>query len=156
MAQSPCTEYDEALQAIEAALPGDPCLDFVLVDYYSARRQYDKLRAAIDRLDARVGGDPQQDARRALSYIPEKNYKLARKYAQKAIEAEDSLFLPYIVLLQIGLEEKDFDEVSRVMMLMEEKSLMEFPDLTTVPAYAEFVKSPQYQAWLTKVKAKPK
>jgi tetratricopeptide (TPR) repeat protein len=145
-------EYDEALQAIETALPGDPCLDFVLVDYYSSRRQYDKLRAAIDRLDTRVGGDPQQDARRALSYIPERNYKLARKYAQKAIEAEDSLFLPYLVLLQIALVEKNFDEVSRLMTLMEDKSLMEFPDLTTNPAYAEFVKSPQYQAWLRKAK----
>lgn len=87
-----------------------------------------------------------------MSYIPERNYKLARKYAQKAIEAEDSLFLPYLVLLQIALVEKNFDEVSRLMTLMEDKSLMEFPDLTTNPPYAEFVKSPQYQAWLRKAK----
>ncbi len=147
-------EYDEAMQAIRAALRGDPCLDFVLVDYYSAHQQYDDLRAAIDRLDRRIGGDPHQDARRALSYLQEKKYKLAREYARKAIEAEDTSLLAHCVLLQSALEEKDFQEVTRLLTAMEQKSLMAFPDLTAVPAYAEFVKSPQYQIWLKRAKPK--
>ncbi len=145
-------EYDDALQAVRSAIPGDPCLDFILVDYYSAHHQYEELRAAIDRLDRRIGGDPYQDARRAVSYMQEKRYRLARKYAQKAINAEDTLLLGYCVLLQTALAERDFDEARRLLTVMEEKSLMRFSDLTTVPAYAEFVKSPQYQTWLKRAK----
>jgi tetratricopeptide (TPR) repeat protein len=147
-------QYDEAMQALRLAIPDDPCLDFVLVDYYSARHQYDEVRAVIDRLDARIGGDPYQDARRALSFLEEKKYKLARDHAQKAIAAEDTLLLPYFVLLQIALEEKDFEEVARLLTVVEGKSLMTFPELTTISAYAEFVKSPQYQTWLKKTKSK--
>lgn len=141
-------DYEDAMQAIQSALPGDPCLDFVLVDYYLFHNEYEKLRAAIDRIDLQIGGDSYQDARRALSYMQEKNYKLAREYAQKALQAEDSLLLPYCVLLQSALEERQFDEVSRLLTVMTEKSLMTFPDLTTIPVYAEFVKSPEYQKWL--------
>ena len=147
-------EYDDAMRAIRSALPADPCLDFVLVDYFSQHQQYDELRAAIDRLDKRIGGDPYQDARRALSYMQEKKYKLARDYAKKAIKVEDTLVLPYCILLQIALEEKNFDEVSELLTTMEDKSIMTFSDLATTPAYAEFVKSPQYQVWARKAKPK--
>jgi tetratricopeptide (TPR) repeat protein len=140
--------YDEAMQAIRSALPGDRCLDFVLVDYYVAHQRYDDLQAAIDRLDRRLGGDPQQEARRALGYMLQKKYQLAREHAKTAIASEQTLLLPYCVLLQSALEEKSFDEVRRLLTVMEEKSLTEFPDLATVPAYAEFVKSPEYQTWL--------
>ena len=146
--------YDEAMKALESALPADPCLDFVLLDYFFANQQYDKAREAIDRVDARIGGDPYQDARRALCCMQQKKYRQAREYAQKAIKAEDSLLLAYGVLLQVALDEKAFDEVSRLLILIEEKSLMVLPDLSTTPAYAEFVKSPQYQTW--RKNAKPK
>ncbi len=145
-------EYDDALQAIRSAIPDDPCLDFILYDYYLSHHQYENLRAAIDRLDSQLGGDSCLDARRALSYVQEKNYKLARKYAQKAIDAEDTLSLPHYVLLQSSLEEKNFDETRRLLIVMQEKSLMTIPDLTALPAYAEFVKSSQYQTLLKKVK----
>jgi hypothetical protein len=80
-----------------------------------------------------------------LSYLQEKKYKLAREYAQKAIEVEDTLLLPHCVLLQSALEGRDFNEASRLLTIMEEKSLMTFADLTTIPAYADFVKSPPYR-----------
>ena len=144
--------YDDAMEAIRSALPDDPCVDFVLVDYYTSHQQYDELRAAIDRLDRRIEDDSYQDARRALSYLQEKKYKLAREHGQKALDAEDTLLLAYCVLLQCAIEEKDFDEVSRLLTVTEEKAVTTVSDLTTIPIYAEFVKSPQYQSWLKKAR----
>jgi tetratricopeptide (TPR) repeat protein len=146
--------YDEAVQSIRSATPDDPCLTFLLVDYYLAHQQYDEARTAIDRLDRRLGGDSYQTARRAMTYLLEKKYRQAREHAQKAVEAEDTLFLAYCVLLQRALAEKDFDEVSRLLTIMEAKSIMTVSDLTTIPIYADFVKSPQYRAWAKKQKPK--
>jgi tetratricopeptide (TPR) repeat protein len=147
-------EYQDAMEAIRTTLPKDPCLDFVLLDYYFEHQQYSEMRAAIDRIDEQLGGDSYQDARRSITYMMEKNYRLARKYAQKAIDQEDTIKLPYFILLQTSLQEHDFNETARLLTVMEEKSFMVIPDLTTIPIYAEFVKSPQYQTWLKRTKPK--
>lgn len=148
-------EFEDALNALHTALPNDRCWDFFHFDYYLAKHQYAETRAAIDRLDKQLGGDSYQDARRSLTYYMEKNYKQAREFAQKSIDAEDNVLLPYALLLQTALAEKNFDETARLLIAMEAKSLMKFPeDLTTVPVYAEFVESPQYQTWLKRTKSK--
>jgi hypothetical protein len=50
--------------------------------------------------------------------------------------------------------EKNFDESLRLLTVMETKSFLKDPDLTSLPIYAEFVKSPQYQTWLNRAKEK--
>ncbi len=147
------TAYVEAMEAIASTLVNDPCLDFLLVDHYAHRRQFDKMRTAIDRIDKRVGGDPYQDARRALSYFLEKKYELARDFAQKALDVEDTLHLPHRIVLLVALEEKDFDEVCRLLPNMLGKGIVTLSDLETGTAYAEFRVSSQYQEWLRQTDA---
>jgi hypothetical protein len=144
--------YDDATIAARDALPNDPCLDFALVNYYYTHNEGDKYRAAIDRIDKKIDGDAYLDALRAIGYFQEKNYKLAREFAQKAIDVEDKSLVAYIILLQTALAEKDFDEVSKLITIMEEKSIMTFPDLTTEPIFADYMKSPQYEKLLNEIK----
>ena len=46
--------------------------------------------------------------------------------------------------------EKDFDETSRLLDTIAENFEIEFIDMTEIPEYAEYVKSPQYSEWLRK------
>jgi tetratricopeptide (TPR) repeat protein len=141
-------EYAKAMQAVQSALPSDPSLDFILLDYFFAHRQFDEMRLAIDRIDRRIGGDPQQDVRRAISYMAENNHERARMFAQKAISAEPSLFLPYCLLLRVAASEQEFAEAIRLLTAIDEQFGTDALELTADPLYDEFLKSPQYQEWL--------
>jgi len=48
----------------------------------------------------------------------------------------------------ISLRDKSFDETLSLLEKLEQKFHTKFADLKTVPEYAEFAKSPQYQTWL--------
>lgn len=147
-------EYEKALRAYRTTLPDDPCLDFLSLDYYFLRRQYDKLRAALDRLEKSLGGDPYLDVFRANSFLMEKKYAYAKEAAQRALAAEDTLLPAYWNLVSVSLAEKDFDETSRLLGVLGERFKIQLRDLVEIPEYAEYAKSPQYQAWQEKSKQK--
>jgi tetratricopeptide (TPR) repeat protein len=141
-------EHQEALTALEKNHPQDPCLSLMMIDAYLLRKQYDKLLASIDRLDARVGGDPYLNVLRAAAFLPRNDYAKARELAQKAIEQEPTLASPYWTLVTISLAAKEYAETARVLSLIETKLGIRLADLTKIPEYAGFVKSPEYAGWL--------
>jgi hypothetical protein len=53
-----------------------------------------------------------------------------------------------------SLEDKDYDETLARLQEIDRTFPMVFNDLSKVPAYAGFVKSPQYAQWLEYLKAK--
>ncbi|MGO8691564.1 MAG: tetratricopeptide repeat protein [Thermoguttaceae bacterium] len=145
-------EKETAIRDFRAAFPHDPALDFLLIDVYCLHKQYAKARASIDRFDRLVGGDPYLNLVRASTYLAENQYKTARQYAEKAIAAESDLVYAYFSLIAISLAEKDFDETSRLLTAIREKFPEKMPDMRRIPAYAEYLKSPQYEAWLKTLK----
>lgn len=145
-------EYEDAARELLTALPADPCLDIILPNYYLSHNWFDEYRAAMDRLDQRTGGDPYLDCRRALSYVAEKKPELARDFARKAIAADDTLALGHFILLELAAGTSDFEEVTRQLLALQNQSLFQLPDLTTIPVLSEYVKSPQYKAYLKQKK----
>ncbi len=64
----------------------------------------------------------------------------------RSVGADDPLFATTLVAL--NLETKDFGEVNRLLEQIAAEFDLEFGDLTQIPEYAEYVKSPEYQNWL--------
>ena len=58
---------------------------------------------------------------------------------------------PYFALVDISMTQKDFAETARLMTYLENEGGIRFPDeLSDVPVFVEFSKSPEYAAWQEK------
>ena len=141
-------QKDAAVRALRSACPHDPSLDLLLIDSYCNRKQYAKARAALDRLDRSLGGDPYLDILRASSFTAEGDNKTAKEHFRKAIAAEDNLAVAYFNLIAIAAKEKDFDEMSRLLTVVRRKFPKKLPNVAWAAFYADFRKSTQGQAWL--------
>jgi tetratricopeptide (TPR) repeat protein len=140
-------QYEQAIQDFRKFFPDDPALDLVTVDSYDMQKQYGKARAAVDRVDRAVGGDPYLNLLRAQFYFVEKKYDEALQCARKAVAAESDLAPAYWVQVNVSLHKKDFDETTRLLGVLEQDLGIRIGKLTTIPEYADYVKSPQYATW---------
>jgi predicted Zn-dependent protease len=141
-------EYDEAVGDLRSSFPDDPCLDLISLPGHFAHKRYDEARAALDRVDEAVGGDPYLDVMRGTAYLKQKKYKNAIEHARKAAAAEKDLLPAYWLRVAIALAEKEFKVVTSVLILIERDFGVDVGDLTAKPEYAEYVKSPRYKEWL--------
>ena len=141
-------EFKRAVQEIKVALPNDPCLDLILVDSYFLEKDFPKALECLDRLDKAVGPDAHVNFLRANINYAAGDKKKAKEWGLKAIQTEPALAEPYWSLVTISLEDSEFKETGRLLSLLEKDAHMKIGDLKNVPAYAEFVKSPEYTAWM--------
>ncbi len=68
--------------------------------------------------------------------------------AEAAAAEEPTLKSAYYFLVDLALKERNFAKTAELLSILESKCHVTFKDLTTVRAYAEFVKSPEYKGWL--------
>jgi hypothetical protein len=148
-------EYAAVLKEFGELFPNDPCLELLSIDAFLMRKDYDGAMKAIDRLDRSVGGDPYLDLLRANLREAQGDRKGARRFARQAVERERTLLPAHWALVAYSLEDKDHDETLARLQEIDRTFPMVFNDLSKVPAYAGFAKSPQYARWLEYLKAKP-
>jgi len=141
-------EYLAALQDMLTNYPDDPWADLLAVDAYLLTKQYSKALESIDRVDQAVGGDPYQKVVRAGIYIATGQVAKAREACEQAIKKDPMLKGAYWRLVDVSLQQKDFAETARLLNLLADRFQVQIKDLTTVPSYAEFVRSPEYKEWL--------
>lgn len=141
-------EYRAALADLQKFHPNDRCVDLLSIDAHLFNEDYDQALACIDKVDKSVGGDPYLHVLRAGVYVNQKKYDKANEAAEKAVAEEPQLISAYWTLINIALTEKKFDRVVELLNTIEREFTIEFADLTTIEDYAEFVKSPEYKAWI--------
>jgi len=149
-------EYATALEEFRMLFPKDPCLELLSIEYYTQRKEYARALECIDGLDKSVGGDPYLNVVRAGIIAERGDRGKARQLANRAIAEEPTLVTAYLTLVAISLEDKTYDETLTLLKQLDQKFKMEFNDLTTVPEYAGFVKSPQYKHWIQYLEQKGK
>jgi protein involved in temperature-dependent protein secretion len=147
-------EYVKAIDAFRRHHPNDPCVDIMSIDRNILDEKYDDALDSVGRIDKSVGGDPYLDVLRANLLFLKEDFPLAKKRAQRAIKAEPTLISAQWVLVNLSLIEGEFDETTRLLNVINEKFEVEFEDLTTVPEYSEYVRSPQHKKWLESRKEK--
>lgn len=140
-------DYVDAMSEIEKALPGDPCLDLVLIDLHCEKKRYEKALEAADRLAKRVGGDPYLDSLKASICWTAQRPEQAKLHAQKAVQDEPTLEDPYWTLALVSIHEKAFEETARLLTLLETEHGVALADLRTVKEYEAFVQSPAFTKW---------
>jgi hypothetical protein len=119
----------------------------ILLDAFMLRKSYSQAAAGIDRIDQAIGGDPYLKVYRARILQSQGKPAAASKLAEAAVAEEPTLQPAYYFLLNQALNKRDFAKTAELLAALETRCHVMFKDLTTVPAYAEFVKSPEYQTW---------
>jgi tetratricopeptide (TPR) repeat protein len=140
-------ESMDALEALRKAYPGDPSIGVVSLDPLFLAKKYDEVIEAVDDLDKALGGDPFLHSFRASVYLEKGDLDKARASAKKSIEMDQALAAGYWALVSISLRAKTFRETVEWLNAIEKNLGVQFKDLTTVPIYAEFIKSPEYEEW---------
>ncbi len=88
-------EYRAVLEEFRQTYPEDPCLDLLLIDYYTLKKDFVRTDETIDRLDKAVGGDPSLNLSRASLRVVQGDLAGAEKFAKRAIEEEPTLCQAY-------------------------------------------------------------
>ncbi|MDG2014218.1 MAG: hypothetical protein P8J33_11975 [Pirellulaceae bacterium] len=141
-------KYAEAIKDFRSFHPNDPCVNIISIDSFFLKGQFDEALKCIDRLDESVGGDPYLNVMRANITLAQGDTAATRTLAKAAIDKEATLTTAYWLLVNAALADKNHDEVVQYLNLLNENFTVEFDDLTQIPEYADFVKSPQYRDWL--------
>ena len=141
-------EYLQAIDTFRKEYPGDVMIDLISLDAYVLRQQLDQALEALDRIDKAVGGDPYLKTLHAVILTKEGQPGPAQKFAEQAVTEEPTLLNAHNFLLTLSIQNGDFDTTLRELGTLETQFGIKFRDLATVPSFAEFVASPQYQIWL--------
>lgn len=139
--------YSEAIDRYREAFPGDASVDVHSIDGFYLMKQYDKAFAAIDRLDTFVGGDPYLNVIRAGMYTETGKPEKALDAARAAVKGMPDTLSAYLTLLGVALKVDDHAATLKTLKLIDERFAVPFNDLSEVPEYARFVKSPQFDEW---------
>lgn len=140
--------YASSIEDYRQRFPGDAALDFLLIDGYFFKKDYEKMLDCIDRTSEHVGGDAWLLSMRAQTLAHLERFEQARDVAQEAIRLEPELQDVYWRAITVSLMGKDFDETVKLLNMVEQDLGLELADLTELHDYAEFVESPQYEAWM--------
>jgi hypothetical protein len=147
-------EYAAVLDDFRRLYPDDPCIDQISIDLFIIRRDFPAAMKAIDQLDQAVGGDPYLELTRASVREAQGDLEGLQRFALRAIEREPSLLQGHFALVEYSLRTEKFDDVVGRLKQIDQKFHFLFDDLSQVPIYAGFVKSPQYREWLDYLKSK--
>ncbi len=142
-------EYLAAMGDFRKTFPNEACIDLMAIDYHLLRKEYDQAIAATDRFDRSIGGDPYLNHNRLAIYSHAERWDGARAALEKIAEFEPDSSDIQFAFVNIGLNQRDFDLVLRSLKILKSKFRVLIEDLRTIPAYSEFVRSPQYREWLT-------
>jgi len=141
------SEYDQAIKELHIQFAEDPSLDLLSANAYLATKQYDKALVAIDRLDKSLGGDPFLDAMRGSIWINQGKLDMAQESIGRARQAMPDTTAVFLTSIGLALAKEDHQAVLDHLIEGEERFGLQFNDLTTMPEYKNFIRSPQYQQW---------
>lgn len=139
--------YERSMDAFIKKFPTDPAVDLVAIDGYLMKKKYPEFHKTIDRLDKSLGGDPYLHVVRGNGFKLEGKLKEAKAAIGRAIAADPDMRAAYLALGEIALSEKDFKELARLLTVLEARCDVDFSNLATADAFAEFRKSPEYKIW---------
>lgn len=147
-------EYAAVIEEFRKNYPDDPGLDLISIDGYIIRRDFDAAIKALDRVDQAVGGDPYLNLIRAGICESRGDREAARRFVRRAVEHDPTLLQGHWALVGYSLTAEDYKETLERLKEIDRGFTMVFSDLTKVPLYAGFVKSPEYREWLDYLKNK--
>jgi len=140
-------EHDEALAEYEKLFPDDPAIDLHAIDPLLERQEFDQAVRRIDRIEKTIGGDSFLKVLRGQIYLQQEKWDAARNEGAKAVALEPTLFEGYSLQISVSLQANDHKETASLLKQIDSRFEVDVDVLARDPAFAEFVKSPEYAAW---------
>lgn len=140
---------DVALKAIEeyrAAFPGDAASDLISIDMFVLRKNFGEALACLDRIDAKVGGDPYLDVLRAIIMTEEGDTLAAREVADRAVAGNPDEEQAYAARLTLSLKGNRHSDTLADLRRYERR--FGIGDFAASDDCAGFLKSPEYRDWI--------
>ncbi|MBS0202703.1 MAG: hypothetical protein JSS49_07370 [Planctomycetes bacterium] len=143
-------EYEKVLVDFDKYYPGDPALDFVRLDYWVMKKDHQAAVDGLKRLEkAMEGTDGHLHGLLAIELAQVGRFAEARTAADESIQLEPEGGTAYQAIVLADVKEQKYEDALQNMKQMFEKTQLEFLEMATDPDFAGFVKSPQYNEWLT-------
>lgn len=144
-AQLSAEDCDLAIQDATQFYP-DGSFDNVLIYHLAAKEKFHEAIACLDRVNRMVGGDVLLTDMRVTLLARAGEIDAARELALAMIEWSPNQFEGYAAGLQLALDTDDFATIVNLLEALKSRDL-EVPHVESLPAYAEFVESEQYEEW---------
>ncbi|HEV7923422.1 MAG TPA: hypothetical protein VGR02_21775 [Thermoanaerobaculia bacterium] len=139
--------YMKAMDEMRHLFPHDGGVDLMSIDAFILRKKWSEALAAIDRVDAAVGGDPYLDVFRSNILLRSGDLKKAHDFSLRAGVREPTLAAAFWAQVNVSLARADYAETARLLTHLRDRLHVELADLTTLPDYQGFVASPEYERW---------
>ena len=139
--------YRQAMDEYVAAFPNDPSMDLMSVDAHLMAGRFQEAHESIDRLDRKVGGDPYLQFMRGNLFLQEGKHDEANRQAEQILRSDERDLDAHWLLVAISLEKKEFQDTAKLLTKIRDELGMPLGDLRQLPDYADFVASPEFEAW---------
>lgn len=145
---APQADQMAALAACREQFPNDPATDLLAMDLLWMQKEYSAAGRAVAALRKSIGEDAVLAVIEAGTLAKTGQLKAAAAAAERGVRADPELKEVYATRIVIALEAEDHAATLEWLKRAVEHTGMHFRDLQTIPIYAKFVKSPEYQLWL--------
>ncbi len=145
----PPVQYEHVIAEFQELFSGDPSANLMLIGQYELLGKYDSALAAIDRLDAAVEGDPYLNESRASILTKARRFDEARRAIAVLSNLDPTSSDPTMMLFDVALAEKNYNEVVRLMDVLTAEWGMEWSieSLESKEMFAGLAASPAYARW---------
>lgn len=141
--------HRRALDAYRRRYPGDPSLDLQLITLYVETGAYDQALAAVDRLDAALGGDPWLHVVRGNVEIARGDLDAAWRHAGDARRAAPEMIEVYWNLLELALTREDYPGALEIIRELESEFgiVLDVEAMREVDIYDGLLESDEWRAY---------
>ena len=137
-------QYLAAIREYRECYPRDNALAMKRIDYYSRKRDFDKVLKTIEELDADVC-DPYLNVLRAKTCYEKKDFPAARKYVDRFVADFPQIRDGYNILAAAALQQRDFSTVTKAVKILHRDFNINPIALTNLPLYSPYKKSNEYE-----------
>jgi hypothetical protein len=143
-------DYRKAVQDFQHAFPNAENLALLLIDFHVFTKDFKQAHAAVDQLDKQVGGDPYLNLVRGNIALAQGKKQAGKDFFIQLTKDMPKNAAPYLPLIELALVDKDFKEVTRLLISTEENTAIRFePDFNGADVYKDYVASPENEKWKT-------
>ena len=141
--------YQQAIKRYVQNYPDDPSSGFAAIDLAVMQKDAEQLRRSYESIKNWTGGDPFLDLLIGSALCQMGQVEEGSEMTRNIDPASLPLASAHDFKLSIALLAKDHETVLKNLRIMRDEYGYEFSDLREAEGFEEFVKSDQFQAWLS-------